>query len=82
MTAKTESQLMQEISDEIDTLMNKFKANETSLAAALVTIDALVVTLDAAVDVMVLDVGSAAGVSLTADLVVLETEAGTMLTAS
>ena len=75
MTAKGESQLMQEILDELDTLQGKFELADATIAS-------LLTTLNTVLDTLVLDVGSAVGASLTADLAVLNTEADTMLTAS
>ncbi len=40
MTSKTESQLMVEIDTELNTLLNKFTAGDTALAALLVTLSA------------------------------------------
>ena len=75
MTSKTESQLMTEINAEMDTLFAKFKENELVLAAALVTLDALNVT-------NATELGTATAATIAADLVILNTEADTMLTAS
>ena len=74
MTAKSESTLIVEINTELDTLMTKFTDGETALAAALVTLDALVVTLDAAIDVITSSLGSAAGSDLVADLAAAVTD--------
>ena len=73
MTAKGESQLMSEILSELDTLLGKFKEQDTDLAALLVTVDALVVTADAAADVLNLNIGTSVGDTITADLVALDT---------
>ena len=75
MTAKGESQLMAEINNELDTLYSKFREQDTALGAALVTLDALVVTLDAAIDVITSSLGSAAGADLVADLAAAVTDA-------
>lgn len=68
MTARTESQLMELIDAELQTLLGNITAGETAVGALLATLS--------------LDIGAPAGASITADLVTLETEAGTMLTAS
>ena len=57
-------------------------ASAANLAADIAAVSALVVVADAAADVLVANVGAAADTNLTTDLVNLETEAGTMLTAS
>ena len=75
MTSKTESQLMTEILAEMDTLFAKFNEQDASIAALLVTLD----TLATANNVLV---GAPAGNDFAADLLVLNTEADTMLTAS
>ena len=75
MTSKTESQLMTEILAEMDTLFAKFNEQDASIAALLVTLD----TLATANNVLV---GTPGGNDFAADLLVLNTEADTMLTAS
>ena len=68
MTALGESELLNRINIELDTLLGKFLELDSSLATLLVALTA--------------DTGSAVGASLTADLAALNTEADTMLTAS
>ena len=74
MTSKSESQLMQEILDELDTLGGKFLQQDASLAALLVTLDTLATANNT-------ELGTPA-VNMAAILATLSTEASTMLTAS
>jgi hypothetical protein len=72
MTAKSEGQLITEIMAELDTLVAKFKVNDTSIAAGLVAVDALIVTLDTVIDGASTTVGPGIAVSIAADLAVVK----------
>ncbi len=53
----------------------KFAEEDANLAALLVTVDALVVTMDAILDIVHDNIGAPVGASITADIAVIATRA-------
>jgi len=71
-TAKTESQLIDDILSELDTLYGKFDEQNSDLATLVAATSALVTTLDTLIDTLSTTVGAGTAVSIAADIAVTQ----------